>query len=85
MNKTDVIASLKTFFQTELLEGSGEVDEQTQLIELGLIDSMSIVLLLGFASKTYGVEIPVNELTPAQLGTLPAIADLILKTKGQQR
>lgn len=69
---------LKTWISREVLEGADVgLDETTPLLELGLIDSMTIVKLQAFASAQFGVRIPHKELTPQNLASIKSIADLI--------
>jgi acyl carrier protein len=69
---------LKEFVSRELLDGQDVgLTESTPLLELGLIDSMSIVLLQRFAQSTLGVDIPLADLTPQNLGSINAIRDLV--------
>ncbi len=73
-----IAAQLQAWISRELLEGADVgLDESTPLLELGLIDSISIVRLQTFASTELGVQIPHRQLTPQNLSSIRSIADLI--------
>jgi acyl carrier protein len=75
-----VIAELRQFVAREILKGKDEgLDATTPLIEWGLIDSVSIVVLSNFVAKRFGVEIPNAEMKPSNLATLTTVAALIAR------
>jgi acyl carrier protein len=64
----------------ELLEGQDVgLDRETPLLELGLIDSMSIRMIIKRVSDVFGVTIPVNALTPDNFRTLGTIGSLVAR------
>jgi hypothetical protein len=79
--RDDVIRCLIGLFAgAELPQGpDAGLNESTSLLELGLIDSLTIVALRAFVSKTFGVDLPARDLTPGNLHTLNAIADLVMR------
>ncbi len=73
-----VLTTLRGFFARELLDGQEEgLDASTPLLELGLIHSLSIVMLASFVEREFSLHLPLEELTPANLASLGAIADLL--------
>jgi len=69
---------LKSWFSREVLEGQDVgLDEETQLIELGLIDSITTIKLQTFVASRFGVEIPLKQLTAENLGSIRAITSMI--------
>lgn len=62
----------------EVLEGADVgLTDAPPLLELGLIDSLTIVKLQDFANAQVGVRIPHSELAPQNLSSIRSIADLV--------
>lgn len=70
----DFIRGLKPAAQT--------VEPSTDLIGSGLLDSLAIVELVTFLSSRFAAVIGAREITPANLRTPAAVADLVRRTKG---
>jgi 2-hydroxymuconate-semialdehyde hydrolase len=58
-----------------------EIDENTPLMSSGLIDSLSIVSLVAFIDKKYGVKIPDEKGTVDNFETVTKIIDIINQFK----
>lgn len=75
MNDQEVLSELKTFVVNEFLDGRGEdFDESTPLLEWGIIDSISVVTLVGFVRERFGIDVPQSEIVPSNLVDLAAFA-----------
>lgn len=73
-----VLAEILQFLRRELLEGeSMELGADTRLLDLGLINSVSAVMLQSFVEKRLGVKLPRGSLTPDALATPRSIAALV--------
>jgi acyl carrier protein len=82
MSEEQCITELRGFVAREMLNGKDEgLDAATPLIEWGVIDSITIVLLRDFIAARFGVEIPHAELKPSNLATLTTIASLIARLR----
>lgn len=78
MSQDAITETLRQFIARELLEGDDAgLDAETPLIELGVISSMSIVLLSAFITDEYGVTVPQREMTVANLSKLSRMAALV--------
>jgi acyl carrier protein len=78
MSDEIVIAELREFVAREFLHGKDDgLDATTPLIELGIIDSVAIVVLSDFVLRRFGVAVPNAELKPSNLATLETIASMI--------
>src|SRR5262249_62272530 len=56
-----LIDQLITFVNTELsasIEGTNLIDEETPILELGILDSLTMVSLLAFIHARFGVHVP---------------------------
>lgn len=73
-----VQAVLHRYINETLLDGnSDELDANTPLLEWGVIDSLSMVDLLAFIEREFGVHIADEDVLPENFATLRAIARLI--------
>jgi len=69
---------IRDYIGRELLNGQDVgLDRTTPLLELGLIDSMSIFMLTKWVTKRYGVEVPPEQLNVDNLKTIDTIAKLL--------
>jgi acyl carrier protein len=74
----DMIAEFVTTESKQL--GIGEVAPDTELLELGILDSLSMINLLSFLESSLGVRVPEDQLLPENFATPRAIAQLICRS-----
>ena len=75
---SDIYLKVKNFFVEEILDGEDEgLDAQTPLLELGILNSMEIMRLVGFIEDEWSVTYPEENIRPEFLGTLALICDQI--------
>ncbi|HWO22077.1 MAG TPA: acyl carrier protein [Kofleriaceae bacterium] len=75
-----VVEELRQLISRELLEGQDVgLDRETPLLELGLIDSLSIRMILKHVQDVFGLTIPVSALTPDNFRTLGTIGSLVAR------
>lgn len=85
LNTTDVKLTLTEFTKHKLLHGQGEdLSDETPLLELGILDSLSMVSLLSFIEETYGVMIGEDQIVPTHFADIAAVAELIASLSGTQ-
>jgi pimeloyl-ACP methyl ester carboxylesterase/acyl carrier protein len=66
------------FINLEVLKGEGDdLDESTPLLELGILDSLSMATLLVFVEESIGVRIPEDEIVPENFESVASIAELV--------
>ncbi len=75
---TDVLAKLVEFLRGGMFAAQVQVDENTDLIASGF-DSMSLVSLLVFIEKTYGIWIPQSEINEENLKNPRALAAVVVR------
>lgn len=75
---TEVQAKLLEFLRSGVFAAQIHVDENTDLIASGF-DSMSLVSLLVFMEKTYGIWIPQSEITEDNLKNPHALAAVVVR------
>lgn len=77
----ETIGQIKKFF-VELLEGHDVgLDAATPLLELGLLNSMTIVELRAFIESTLHVSVRPDDFVPKHLQNLETIAALVERTR----
>ncbi len=82
MRDEDVLGALHEFIAREVLDGEDVgLDESTPLIELGVLNSMEILRLIGFIEERFGASVPADKVLPDNFKNLTAIKDLVLALK----
>ncbi|HEX3400944.1 MAG TPA: acyl carrier protein [Acetobacteraceae bacterium] len=56
-----------------------DVTADTELIGLGILDSIEILNLVSFLEERFGVTLPIEEFVPENFATPRAIADLVVR------
>lgn len=80
MNFDQILGVVRDYVARDLLAGEDAgLDGQTPLLEYGLIDSVSLVRLTEFLHSRFGVKIPRDELTIANLKDLHSITTLVVR------
>lgn len=71
--------ALKEFITQEFLQGrpQTQLDDDTNLLEEEIIDSLGIFLLLGFIQEKFGVAIDPEDVTLDNFETVGTIAELV--------
>ena len=54
-----------------------EVDDEDRLVEVGLIDSLSVLQIVIYLEETYGISFSETGVDPEELGSIASILDLI--------
>jgi len=76
---SDVSAAIRERIIEEFMGGSGQLDEDTKLVEEEIIDSLGIFLLLGFIKERFDVEVDPEDVTIDNFATIGAITSLVEK------
>jgi len=78
-----ILDALYEFVARELLDGEAdELTPTTNLLALGVIDSLSMVSLRVFMERTFGVRLP-DGVQPEDFATLNALAEMIQRLEGK--
>ena len=72
-----IVQELSQFVRTNLLANHANFDEHSLLAEAG-IDSYSIVELLLFSERAFGVSVPESHLTRENLASVSSLAQCIV-------
>ncbi len=63
------------------LTGNASLTESTDLIDAGVIDSLTMMDLVAAIQSAYGVRLAVNELTPKNFQTITSIVETIVRNQ----
>src|SRR5262245_21541314 len=78
----NVAAELVRFANAQLLVGkSCDVDADTPVLDMGILDSLSMVTLLTHIHTRLGVAVPDEEVTPENFETFGKLADLVTRVR----
>jgi acyl carrier protein len=78
MTAPTITDRLVTFIQGLVGEDSGiRVDEQTPLLELGILDSLKTAMLLNYAHNALNAWVPIEKLTPSTFRDARSLAAVI--------
>lgn len=81
--RKEIEEKLREFVVNELLDGdAGELTPATNLLALGVIDSLSMVSLRVFIERTFNVRVP-DGIQPEDLSTLAAITAVVERAQRQ--
>jgi acyl carrier protein len=70
---------IRSFIQSELLwQGAvDELDDDTLLIEAGVVDSLGIVRLVSFVESEFGISVGDTELLPEHFESIRTLSDFV--------
>jgi acyl carrier protein len=72
------LSVVQNFIRTELVyDDDKDFDENTNLIERGIIDSMSLVRLISFIEEQYSVHVRDEDIVPENFSSLTKIGSFI--------
>jgi acyl carrier protein len=82
VTREEMLGELRGFVVSELLDGRDTgLDEHTPLLAWGVLDSLSVNVLLSFTSERLGVEVPQSEVTPENLKNLDAYVAMLTRLR----
>ena len=77
MDGETIIRDIKTYIQKNITAEEVMIDAATELQDAG-IDSFSIVEIILFIERKYGVAIPDDKMVPENFRTLEALSETVL-------
>jgi acyl carrier protein len=76
----EMLGELKQFVVRELLDGRDTgLDEHTPLLAWGVLDSLSVNVLVSYTSERFGIDVPQAEVTPENLKDLDAYVAMLMR------
>ena len=75
-----IIAALRVFISDESgLDDIGFIDDNTDLIEAGVLDSLLMVMLVSFCEEEFNKTIDLEDVTDENFRSLNTIAEYVLE------
>ncbi len=84
MEQSQIQTQLLEFLRQGVFSAQVKVSEETDLIANGF-DSLSLVALLQFVEKTFGLWIPEDEINETTLKNVTSLATLIARLLNEQK
>jgi acyl carrier protein len=80
----EIAEKIAAFIRDRFLDGdaSGELEDTTPLLELGVLNSMNTVLLLGHIREEFGVAVPSLRINPKDLKNVRTITAMVRELGG---
>jgi acyl carrier protein len=80
VTRDEMLGELKQFVVRELLDGRDTgLDEHTPLLAWGVLDSLSVNVLVSYTSERFGIDVPQAEVTPENLKDLDAYVAMLMR------
>jgi acyl carrier protein len=78
-SRSEIIARMRRFVQENLLymRSNFHLAEDDRFLEKGVIDSVSVVEMIAFVEREFGVSATEEEISDANFGTLSGIARFV--------
>jgi len=76
------LSSIKNFIRTELIyDDEKDFDDNTNLIERGIVDSMSLVRLISFIEENCDIQVQDEDIVPENFSSLNKISSFIAERR----
>ncbi|MDD9940565.1 MAG: acyl carrier protein [Myxococcales bacterium] len=77
----EVISRIRKYVANEVLDGKDMgLDENTPLLEWGVLNSLEIEVMIAFLEREFGVRVPPEQVTAENFRNIAAIAQLASST-----
>ena len=79
MDREDVVTAVSGFIKDRFLSGDpdGELTDDTNLLQLGILDSLNTAMLMTFIRDELGVAVPLELISAGNFKTVSAIASMV--------
>jgi acyl carrier protein len=82
MTREEMLDELRGFVVRELLDGRDTgLDEHTPLLAWGVLDSLSVNVMISFTNERFGIEVPQSEVAPQNLKDLDSYVALLMRLR----
>ena len=68
---------IKDYIVEASLEDAGKIQDDTQIFETGLLDSMGLLFLIEFLNENFGIEVNDEELNPENFESVNSIVAFV--------
>ena len=75
----NTLIQLRTFFQDEIIKNTAleNFDDDFDLVESGVLDSLAIMALAGFIEQKFGVTVGSDDIVPENFRSIKSIVNYI--------
>lgn len=79
LNESNVRSQVKKYIAQNMLFSGDAFDhsDDASLLDAGIIDSIGVMELVAFVSKTYGIEVPPADILPENFDSVSKLAGYI--------
>lgn len=82
-DRNEIEAQIREFIATEVLGDDGDLTADTNLLALGVIDSLSMVSLRIFIERTFELRLP-DGIQPERFKSISTITDMVEKLRAEK-
>ena len=83
MNGTDIFGKLRNYIAMDVLEGEDVgLDASTQLLEIGVLNSMELMNLVQYIEEHFDITVPQKEVRAENFRDLDSITQLVTRLQG---
>lgn len=77
--RDDISAELLTFIRESFLAGDpeGELDVDTPLLELGILNSLNTAMLIAHVGEEFGVQVPLTDVTATTFKSVRSLSEIV--------
>ncbi len=65
-------------------DGSGDIGDDFPLLGAGVIDSVSMLMLINYIEDTFDVSFEIDEIVRERFNTIRSITDLVMEKRGRK-
>lgn len=81
--REDIAAELLTYIRESFLAGDpeGELDVDTPLLELGILNSLNTALLVAHLGERFGVNVPLIDVTATTFRSVRSLTEMVYENR----
>ena len=80
-DRVDVRFEIRRFLGEELRRDLSALSDADSLLEVGILDSLGVLELVGFIERQYAVVVTEDEMMPENFDTVDAIVDFVQRRR----
>ncbi len=80
----EIRARIREFLRTDLKKDLTGVTDSESLLEAGILDSMSVVQLIGLLERDYGLVVSDDDMMPENFDSIEAVEAFIIRSRRAQ-
>ena len=82
MSDVDIAARVRRYIvENFYVADAAALDDQSSLLDLGIIDSTGVLELIGFIEREFGIHVQDDEMVPENLDSIAQVAAYVSRKK----